>query len=39
MTKDSPVTPIDSAILAVPEAVVVMPAYNEAGCIEEVVRE
>ncbi len=39
MTNDSPASPMDSAAPAVPEAVVVMPAYNEAGCIEEVVRE
>ncbi|MCL4782043.1 MAG: glycosyltransferase [Bryobacterales bacterium] len=39
MTKDSPVPPIGSAMPAMPDAVVVMPAYNEAGCIEEVVRD
>lgn len=33
MTSTSPTAP------AFPEVVVVMPAYNEAGCIEEVVRE
>lgn len=39
MTMDFPNPPAEGATPAAPDAVVVMPAYNEAGCIEEVARE
>lgn len=39
MTMDTSPPPTETRSTAFGDAVVVMPAYNEAGCIEEVVRE